>query len=54
VQKENKKISNFPDLKLIMKCLVDDGTYEALLLLNDQSVVEIMNLSDNALKVRIR
>jgi hypothetical protein len=36
-----------------MKCLVDDGTYEALLQLNDQCVVDVMNLNDNALKVKL-
>jgi len=34
-----------------MRCLVDDGTYEAVLQFYDQNVVDVMNLNESVLKV---
>ena len=35
-----------------MKCLVDDGTYEGLLNVHDQNVINLMSLGENYLKVK--
>jgi len=50
-EKNYNKIDNFPDLKLYLKCLIDDGSSEAILIANDKNVINLMNFSQTFLHV---
>jgi hypothetical protein len=47
-----KNIFGFPNLKLIAKCLVDDGSYEANIYLSDNQVVNILKFTKDLLEVK--
>jgi hypothetical protein len=50
-EKNYGMINGFPDLKLIAKCLVDDGSFEAMLYCYDQTVVNLFRIDKLTLEV---
>lgn len=52
-EKEYNRIPNYPDLKLHLKCLVDDGSFEADLNIYDLNVIHLLKLNDSILSVYI-
>jgi hypothetical protein len=50
-EKDSYVISGFPDLKLIAKCLVDDGSFEAQVYIHDHQVVNLFKLDKDTLTV---
>lgn len=51
-EKGYNKIPDFPDLKLFLKCLVDDGSYEAQLVVYDINVIYLMKFNNSILSVK--
>jgi hypothetical protein len=51
-EKSSYVISGYPDLKLIAKCLVDDGSFEAQVYIHDHTVVNLFKLDKECLDVR--
>ena len=43
------KIKNYNNLKLKGKFLIDDGTYEANIIIKDKNIIKLFNLNDNDL-----
>jgi hypothetical protein len=51
-EKGHTGINGFPHLKLIAKCVVDDGSYEAQMYCLDQIVINLFRLDKQKLEVR--
>jgi len=51
-EKDLSGVIGFPDLRLIAKCLVDDGTFEAQVYFYDQTVVNLLRIDKATLQVR--
>jgi hypothetical protein len=44
-------VQGYPDLRFIAKCLIDDGSYEANIFFYDQTVVNLLRIPKETLKV---
>ena len=53
IEVNSSTVVGFENLKLTSKCIVDDGTFEALISFSDQHLIDIFDLDFKALTVNI-
>jgi hypothetical protein len=50
-EENSSTVHGYPDLRFIAKCLIDDGSFEANIFFYDQTVVNLLRISKEILKV---